>query len=54
MHIVEYPPKCVTNKIKKQVINKITTIDQSTADSDPETTFWFRLPCGDKSFPLAN
>ena len=54
MHIVEYFPKWVTRKIKKQVISKITTIDQSTADSDPETTLWFQLPCGDKSFQLAN
>ena len=36
-------PKYVTNKILKQVISKTTTVDQSVADSDPETIIWFRL-----------
>lgn len=30
-------PKYVTNKILKQLISKTTTVDQSVADSDPET-----------------
>ena len=36
-------PKYVTNKILKQLISKTTTVDQSVADSDPETIIWFRL-----------